>query len=71
MFSSRFHDGVQESELIEWLESNKFTIERETGRANRLIQSLPCNEAIEVTWWRQPDSTIAGAEAQVSEAGCL
>jgi hypothetical protein len=71
MFSSRFPDGVQESELIEWLESNKFTIDKETGRANRLIQSLPCNEVIEVTWWLQADGTIAGAEAKVSEAGCL
>jgi hypothetical protein len=71
MFSSRFANGVHENELIDWLESNNFTVDRKAGRASRLVQSLPCNEAIEVTWSRQPDGTIAGTEALVSEAGCL
>lgn len=70
-FSSRFADGVHEDELIAWLEANKFTIDRPAGRANRIMKSLPCNEVINVTWLRQPDRTIAGAQAEIFEAGCL
>ena len=71
MFLSRFKDGVRESELIDWLEANKFTVDRPAGRATRLMKSLPCSEVINVTWSRQPDGTIASAQAEVFEAGCL
>jgi hypothetical protein len=75
MFLARFADGVQESELIEWLESNEFTIDRDYGRghgvATRRVYGFPCNEGIKVSWSRRPDGTIADAEVLVSEKGCL
>ena len=70
-FSSRFADGTRESELLEWLGSNGFTISEDAERARKLVQGFPCNEGIEVNWSRQPDGTIASAQAEVFEAGCL
>ena len=69
-FSNRFPPGTNESELLAWLQSNKFTVDRGAGHATRLISSLPCNEFVDVTW-RTAGHAISGAEARVSEAGCL
>jgi len=69
LFAARFRHGTQEKDLLEWLAANKFTVDR-TGLATRRIQSLPCNESVEVTWSKAGD-TIVDAEARVSEAGCL
>lgn len=69
-FSTRFHSGTNERELLAWLESNKFTTEPAAGHATRLISSLPCNEFVDVTW-RASGHVISSAEARVSEAGCL
>lgn len=70
-FSNRFGVGASEAELLEWLESNEFTVDRETGQASRLIRGLPCNEAVEIRWTKTSGDVLAGAEARVSEAGCL
>ena len=70
-FLSRFRPGTKESALLEWLNSNDFTVDRDSGRANRLISSLPCNERVEITWSKASDDAIVNAEARVSEAGCL
>jgi hypothetical protein len=69
-FSEQFHASTDERELLAWLESNKFTVERGAGHATRLIRSLPCNEFVDVRW-RAVSGTISSAEARVSEAGCL
>jgi hypothetical protein len=70
-FLSRFGPGTSEGELLEWLNSNDFTVDRDSGRANRLISSLPCNERVEITWSKAPGDAIVSAEARVSQAGCL
>ncbi|HVY83490.1 MAG TPA: hypothetical protein VG943_00025 [Caulobacterales bacterium] len=69
-FSEHFHAGTGERELLAWLESNKFTVERGARHATRLISSLPCNEFVDVRW-QASGETINAAEARVSEAGCL
>lgn len=70
-FMSRFAPGTQESALVAWLNSNKFTVDRDVGEAHRLVRGLPCNESIRVSWTRSADGELVSAEAHVSEAGCL
>lgn len=70
-FSNRFRAGASEAELLEWLESNEFTVDRDTGQASRLIRGLPCNEAVEIRWSKTSGDVLASAEARVSEGGCL
>jgi hypothetical protein len=70
-FSVRFRPGASEAELLGWLESNEFAIDRGTGHASRLIRGLPCNEAVDVRWSKNSGDMLTSAEARVSEAGCL
>lgn len=70
-FSNRFRPGASEPELLAWLETNDFTIDRGAGRASRLIRGLPCNESVEISWSKASDDVIGDAQARVSEAGCL
>ena len=70
-FGRKFHKGVPESELLSWLRINRFVVERGTHVATRRIQSLPCNERVEVEWSTGGDGLLQGADARVSEAGCL
>jgi len=71
VFGRRFHKGVPESELLSWLRANQFVIERATRVATRRIQSLPCNERVEIKWSTSGEGLLQGADARVSEAGCL
>lgn len=70
-FLNRFQPGTNENELLEWLESNKFDVDRNAGHATKLISSLPCNERVEIKWSRRPNNTLDNVDARVSEAGCL
>lgn len=70
-FLNRFPPGTNESELLEWLNSNKFDIDRNAGQADRLISGLPCNEIVKIKWSRKPNNTIDDVDVRVSEAGCL
>lgn len=70
-FLNRFPPGANENELLEWLDSNKFEIDRDAGWADRMISSLPCNERIEIKWSTGPNDTIDDLDVRVSEAGCL
>ena len=70
-FEQRFSPGSREADLLAWLEGNHFAVDRRSGRANRRVESLPCNERIEVAWAANPAGRIARATALVSEAGCL
>ena len=68
-FRAHFPPGTPETELRRWLTHNRFVIEQ-PGVARRLIESLPCNEGIEVTWTAR-DGRLTAANATVEEAGCL
>lgn len=70
-FSNRFQGGVREKELLDWLEANAFSIDREAGVATRVLHGFPCTEAIQIRWSKTSADVLAGAEAEVSEAGCL
>jgi hypothetical protein len=70
-FLNRFRTGTEERELLGWLQSNEFKVDRSSGRAERVVRSLPCNEHIEVIWSKALDHTIDKAEVRLSEAGCL
>lgn len=70
-FLDRFQPGINEKELIEWLTINQFEIDLETHSATRLIQSLPCNELVEIKWEIRQISLLESAQVLVSEAGCL
>lgn len=68
-FSNRFRQGVSEAKLLKWLAESNFKIEG-TGSAQLLIQSLPCNETVEVSW-TTVDGIIRESSAIVTQDGCL
>jgi hypothetical protein len=70
-FNSRFGSGVRVGELIAWLRENEFAVNGEQSRADRRIQSLPCNENIEIEWQVDKEGLLSGAKATITEAGCL
>ena len=70
-FAQRFAVGVPELELIGWLHSNHFEIDRLGFTASRRVQKVPCSELILVTWERTPGGRLSRASAEISEAGCL
>jgi hypothetical protein len=70
-FRSRFGRGAPEADLVTWLQSNGFSVDRPHGQAIRTIESLPCNEVARIKWVRRANGTIDGASAILSEAGCL
>lgn len=71
LFERQFHSGASESQLLSWLSDNRFTIDRETARASRRVQSLPCNESIDIRWASDDGGRLISATAMVQEAGCL
>ena len=70
-FADRFAPGVAESDLLEWLDANRFAIDRPDQSADRRISSLPCNEDVRVRWSADTTGKLRTASAEVSEAGCL
>lgn len=71
LFRRTFSRGVPESSLLGWLDTNRFTIDRTGGHAERRIRGIPCNEQATIEWTRGPGGTIEHASATLSEAGCL
>jgi hypothetical protein len=69
-FNRRFGSGVAESELVAWLHANKFVVNARDRSAERVVQSLPCNERVEVQWTAL-GGRLKDANATVYEAGCL
>jgi hypothetical protein len=70
-FRSRFQSGTDESELLAWLATNKFSVDQHAGRAIRLVRSVPCNESIQIEWTSLPGNKIDSPIARIREAGCL
>jgi hypothetical protein len=70
-FNARFAPGIREAELIDWLHENGFRIHAEPGRAALHVQSLPCNEGIQISWTSNSERKLVEASATVREAGCL
>ena len=70
-FQQRFGPGTSEAALITWLQENRFVIDRRSANAHRLVQSLPCNEEIEIQWTRIRPAEIGAATVRISDAGCL
>ena len=70
-FAHRFAPGAAESDLLEWLDANRFAIDHANRSADRRISSLPCNEDVRVTWSADAAGKLKTADAEVSEAGCL
>lgn len=70
-FTRRFAKGTPERDLTVWLRANAFTVDLSNRQATRLVQSLPCNEEIEVIWNAPSDGILRDAGATVREAGCL
>lgn len=71
LFQGEFGAGTDEANLLEWLERNRFDIDRPGRRADRLVEGLPCNERVAVTWAADSQSRLQESEAIVTEAGCL
>lgn len=71
LFERQFHSGAPESELLSWLSDNRFTINRPAARATRRVESLPCNERIDIRWNTDNGGRLTEATATVHEAGCL
>jgi hypothetical protein len=70
-FNARFAPGASEAELLDWLRENNFRIYPEQGRAALHVQSLPCNEGIQISWTSNSERMLVMASATVREAGCL
>jgi hypothetical protein len=70
-FVRRFGRGARERDLVSWLGTSKFQLDRPNGHARRLVRSLPCNEDIEIDWTADVRGRLSSATAKVSEAGCL
>ena len=71
LFQDEFKAGTDEAGLLEWLERNRFDIDRSGRRADRLVEGLPCNERVAVTWATDSQSRLQESRAIVTEAGCL
>ncbi|WP_333612572.1 hypothetical protein [Brevundimonas bullata] len=69
-FNQRFLAGAEEALLLEWLKNNRFAVDPASKRAERLVESLPCGEFVEVSW-RAEEGKLLDAAATVAEAGCL
>ena len=69
-FNRRFSAGADEAVLLDWLQNNRFDVDQAHKRADRLVESLPCGEFVEVSW-RAGEGKLVGAAATVTEAGCL
>jgi hypothetical protein len=70
-FNRKFGHGGPQGDLISWLQANRFKVDAQRKRAERLVGSLPCNELIEVKWSANQAGLIEEATVAVSEAGCL
>jgi hypothetical protein len=70
-FRSRFGRGAPEADLVTWLQSNGFSVDRPHGQAIRTIKAMPCNEVARIQWTRRANGTIDSASAILSEAGCF
>lgn len=70
-FANRFAPGVAQSDLLEWLDANRFAVDQANKNASRKIGSLPCAEDVRITWATDPRGNLKAANAQVSEGGCL
>lgn len=71
LFQGELSAGAEEADLLEWLEQNRFDIDRLGRRADRLVGGFPCNERVAVTWAADSRSRLQGSNAIVTEAGCL
>lgn len=70
-FGKRFHAGVPEAELVEWLGKKDFEVDRARRTADRSIEGLPCNEFIIVTWTAGRAGRLESATATVRQIACL
>jgi len=69
-FNQRFVAGTEEALLVDWLQNNRFAVDQTQRRADRLVESLPCGELVEVSWQAR-EGKLLDAAATVAEAGCL
>jgi hypothetical protein len=68
-FLTRFPRGSSEADLLRWLQSNQFGVNRTRGSAQRFVRSIPCEEI--AIAWTSSAGRIKAARATVSDAGCL
>ena len=71
LFQGEFSAGTDEGKLLAWLERNRFDIDQSGRRADRLVEGLPCNERVVVTWAADSQSRLQESTVIVTEAGCL
>lgn len=70
-FYDRFGNNPSDDELVSWLEQNGFDIDRDAQVARKRVQSLPCNENIEVAWSLSATGSVTELNAIISAGGCL
>jgi hypothetical protein len=69
-FGKRFGHGTSEADLVQWLEANRFEVDRRAHHASLKLRGVPCAEDVAVSW-TAIGGTIDTSRAIVSEAGCL
>ena len=69
-FRQRFHAGVPETDLLNWLRTNGFDVDPAARQANLRVEGVPCAEQASVSWVADR-GRLARSDAVVTEAGCL
>jgi hypothetical protein len=71
LIKAKFKRGTAEDELLVALKAEDFNISAEAKRAERRLESLPCNEELTVEWTVDDSSRLLTVDGTASEAGCL
>lgn len=70
-FLARFPTGSPASELVRWLQANKFELDEAKGKARLYVRGFPCNEIINIAWSSDAAGKLTRREAFLPPGGCL
>ena len=65
-FHEQFAPGTSERELLAWLETNRFRVDRTNKSADRSDKGVPCNERVNVTQQTSAKGQLSDARAEVA-----
>lgn len=70
-FLARFPIGSPASELVKWLQANKFEFDKTESKASLYVRGFPCNEIINIAWSSDAAGNLTRREAFLPPGGCL
>ena len=69
-FQHRFHAGVPETDLLNWLRDNGFTVDPSAHTAELSVGGVPCAQHAKDSW-ETNSGKLSSSDAVMTEAGCL